>query len=150
MAKRQPDSSRTSIGSWTGTGQIEVGAAPKASHWIDQVVIGAMLVVLDLIGFLAIGESTSPRNIDCSETACSPTPGHQVHLALLGLVLFIALTVIPVVIAVGIRRAMIGVVIVQLVMGLIMINFGAQQLSKSHANLRQLCRTVPELVRADC
>jgi len=149
-ARRRTPPARGSIGSWAGAGQIEIGTNRSASGWVDHPAVGVLLFVVDLIAFLIIGEFTSPRTITCTDTACSPTPSHQISLSTLGLWLLIALTVGPVIVALALRRAIIGVVVVSVLMGAFMINWGAQQVSKAHDDRTQLCRTVPDLIRSEC
>jgi hypothetical protein len=146
--KRQVE--RASVGSWAGDGEIEIGAKRSGNAWLDQVIIGLFVVVPDVIGYLVISALTGPGDIVCEATGCSPLPSHQIHVATIGLVLFIALTVLPVLIALLWRRAIIGVIVVQIVAGIIMIHSGVQQLDLAHAKRTELCHNVPTLLGNEC
>jgi hypothetical protein len=151
MRRRRDRESRI-VTSWTGGSPIELGGSRRGRlDRTDAIVAAVVLAMYDFVALLVLGIFTAARTSLCTANGCDPNPAGQVHVAFLGLCGFVAVVLLPLLVALILRRGLVTALVAQLIAAAIMLPLAAHNVGTAHANLRQICaNSPPASVAATC
>jgi hypothetical protein len=131
-------------------GQVRIGATRRDFNAFDAAVVAGLVLLYDLIAGIVITYLTRVGGIVCSDTGCDPPPAQAIHRAAIGLFVFVIAMAVPIIVMLVWRRAIVVVLLAQLIVSVFLIGWATKNLDHAHNNLREICSNAPELAHTRC